>query len=121
MSKDKYTVDIEAQRDQLYNAAVKLWNAHVMGPSMELVPQAEGERMFKRYVKGIWDAASKLTPSKKPTTKKPKSFIDRLYDDDTSAVNCGNSKRYKGIREPTCMGGNGCYACWDKYWERHGL
>jgi len=119
--KNKYVVDIEAQRDQLYNAAVRLWNAHAMGPSMELVPQAESDRMFKKYVQGIWDAASKLTLSKKPTAKKSKGFLDHLYDEDAFAIDCGGSRRYKGIREPTCMGGDGCYVCWDKYFERNGL
>ncbi len=28
---------------------------------------------------------------------------------------CKNSSRYKGIREPRCLGGFGCMVCWEKY------
>ena len=30
-------------------------------------------------------------------------------------ADCGNSKRYKGKRQPRCLDGIGCGKCWDKY------
>jgi hypothetical protein len=32
---------------------------------------------------------------------------------------CGRTKRYKGIREPRCAGGEGCWPCWAKYMLAH--
>lgn len=31
---------------------------------------------------------------------------------------CKNAKRYKGLRKPTCNGGNPCDLCKDKYNKR---
>ncbi len=28
---------------------------------------------------------------------------------------CGGAKDYKGIHEPKCNGGDGCWPCWAKY------
>lgn len=32
---------------------------------------------------------------------------------------CGRTKRYKGIREPQCSGGEGCWPCWAQYMLVH--
>lgn len=38
-----------------------------------------------------------------------------LYGLKMSKSNCGKVERYKGLKEPKCLGGKGCDACWDKY------
>ena len=62
------------------------------------------------------------------TYKSELAALDRLHLALTTALNqilearkreitadCGNSKRYKGKRQPGCLDGIGCNRCWDKY------
>jgi hypothetical protein len=59
-------------------------------------------------------------PKKSRVSKGSKGLVRRFFDNAVE-IDCGGSKRYKGIRQPTCSGGYGCCKCWDKYWERNGL
>lgn len=36
-------------------------------------------------------------------------------------VDCGYSDKYKATRPPTCMGGNGCQVCWNKWGASKGI
>lgn len=52
-------------------------------------------------------------------TQMTKSYVRQLLILADGNKNCSPQKvkKYKGVRRPTCNGGTGCVACWDKWWR----
>ncbi len=51
------------ERDNLYNAAVPVWNRWVA--TQKLLCNKEADALFEKYIKNIWRAAKRLNKLKK--------------------------------------------------------
>ncbi len=58
----------------------------------------------------------KFLPGEKEAANKA---ADKAFEAPKPSARCRNYKRYKGMREPRCHGGYGCYACWKRYFYVH--
>lgn len=52
----------------------------------------------------------------KPKLKQGKNTHGQSYEDIFGSLEpCRNHKRYRGLRKPTCNGGNPCQPCQEKF------
>jgi hypothetical protein len=47
-----------------------------------------------------------------------KNRIDKMNKPEENLKDCGNSKKYRGLRPPRCNGGKGCDVCRKIFDER---